>query len=95
MNPIFKKVIVYIIIAIILTVALSWVEVALMPVLTNDMALGQLDNDDAAFIAWESWTRLQVAFDYIRIGIWAACGFSVGTQIYKHYKKENIINEEH
>lgn len=93
MNPIFKKVIVYIIIAVILTVALSWVEAALMPVLTNDMALGQLENDDAAFIAWESWNRLQVAFTYIKIGIWAVCGFTVGKNVYKYYK-ENNVNEE-
>lgn len=93
MNPIFKKVIAYIIIAVILTVVLSWVEAALMPVLNNDMALGQLENDDAAFIAWESWNRLQVAFTYIKIGVWAACGFTVGKNVYK-YHKENKVNEE-
>ena len=89
MKPILKQVITSIVIAMALTLILSFVESVLMPTFTNDMALGQLENDNVSFMAWESWSRLQAAFSYIKLGIWGICGVNIGSKIYKYNKKEN------
>ena len=89
MKPIFKQIITSIVVAMVLTLILTFVEFALMPTLTNDMALGQLENDNVSFMVWESWSRLQATLYYIKLGIWGICGINVGSKIYKYNKKEN------
>lgn len=88
-----SKILVKVVIAILLSVVLAFVANMLMPVLGNDVAIDQFKNDDAYFIAMESWQSIQQVLTYSNVAIWSlTIGFIV-RDIYNYVKtktkKEN------
>lgn len=75
-----------ILIAVFLCVVISLVMAAFAPQFTNDMALGQLENDDMSWATRELWNKLQGAVDWIKVGICAFCTIDCGKVIYTHIK---------
>lgn len=58
------------------------------PVLNNDLAMSQLENDDAYFIAWDTYNRVRSALPgvYALIGIVYLVG--IGADIHKFIKRK-------
>ena len=96
MKNLISKSTVKIFIAIILCAIISVAISNFAPHMSNDMALGQLENDDYAWSAMQTWNNFVEATNYIQLGIWLACAGSVGVDVIKYFKsrKENE-NEAH
>lgn len=79
-------------IAVLLSILLVFVSNMLMPTLGNDIAVDQLKNDDAYFMAMETWHNIQNVLTYTGIAIWSlTAGFIVrDIYIYVKNKKENM-----
>lgn len=60
------------------------------PVLNNDLAMTQLENDDAYFIAWDIYNRVRSALPgvYTFIGIVYLVG--IGADIYRFIKRKEM-----
>lgn len=61
---------------------------AFAPNLTNELAIGQLQNDDISWSILQTWYTIQHASSVIKVAIGAVCGFSVGSDIYKYFKSK-------
>ena len=79
-------------IAVLLSILLVFVSNMLMPTLGNDIAIDQLKNDDAYFMAMETWHNIQNVLTYTGVIIWfLTAGFIVrDIYIYVKNKKENM-----
>lgn len=75
--------IIKIIIFIIISTALFAILDACAPVITNDVALGQLENDDVSYIAWNLYNTLRTTIEIIYYAVTALCVVSWGYSIYK------------
>ena len=64
---------------------------ACAPVLTNDIALGQLENDDMSYITWELYSKLRTIIEIIYYTVAAVCVVSWGYSIYKFVNNKNNI----
>ena len=85
------KITVKIALAIVLCAILSIVVSSFAPHLSNDLAIGQLENDDMSWTMMEVWHQVQnyTGWGYTIISI--ICGCSIGKDIYAFIKnrKEN------
>ena len=61
------------------------------PHISNDMAMGQLTNDDFAWSAMQTWNNFVSAAHYAQAGIGVICTGMIGIDIVKYVKnrKEN------
>ena len=59
---------------------------AFYPSITNQMAMGQLENDDFAFTTWEMWQGAYRAVSALIGFIVVATGCSVSVDVYKFFK---------
>ena len=85
------KIIVKIALAVVLCVILSIAVSSFAPHLSNDLAIGQLENDDMSWTMMEIWHQVQnyTGWGYTIISIICCC--SIGKDIYVFIKnrKEN------
>ena len=81
-----------VVIAVLLSILLVFVSNMLMPTIGNDIAVDQLKNDDAYFMAMETWHNIPNVLTYTGIAIWSlTAGFIVrDIYIYVKNKKENM-----
>ena len=86
-----KKILIKLVIAIIITTIIAWVSNSLMPILGNDVALGQLQNDDAYFVAMNAWQDLQNWLGIATAIVWLVIVYLIGKDIYKEIKLYNLI----
>ncbi len=96
MKSLITKSVVKIVVAIVLCIILSLAVSHFAPHITNDMAIGQLENDDMSWSMMESWNSVIMFVPVIQAGIGVVCGFSVtkDTITYLNGRKEKEINEE-
>ena len=80
-----------IIIFIVISTALFVILNACAPVITNDIALGQLENDDVSYIAWELYSRLRTIIEIVYYAVTALCIISWGYSVYKFINNKNNI----
>ena len=80
-----------IIIFVIISTALFVILDACIPVMTNDIALGQLENDDMSYITWELYNKLRTIIEIIYYAVTAVCVVSWGYSIYKFVNNKNNI----
>lgn len=80
-----------IIIFIIVSTALFVILDACAPVMTNDVALGQLENDDVSYVAWGLYSRLYTIIEIVYYSVTALCVISWGYSIYKFINNKNNI----
>ena len=61
------------------------------PHISNDMAMGQLTNDDFAWSAMQTWNNFVSAARYAQVGIGVICAGMIGVDVVKYVKnrKEN------
>lgn len=92
MNKIIKKVATKFIIMLIICFLLGIMFTAFVPIMNNNMALTQMENSDALFLAQQAWIRIQNVFYLMEIAIIAFYIGSMGIDIFKYVKnkKENI-----
>ena len=83
--------IIKIIIFVIVSTALFVILDACIPVMTNDIALGQLENDDMSYITWELYNKLRTIIEIIYYAVTAVCVISWGYSIYKFVNNKNNI----
>ena len=91
MKSLISKSVVKIFIAIVLCAILSMAVANFAPHITNDMAIGQLENDDMSWTAMQTWNNALEAVGWVQAGICIACAGSVGVSTIKYIKnrKEN------
>ena len=87
------KILMKLVIAILITIAIVMISTTLMPVLGNDIAIGQLKNDDAYFVAMQAWYNTNNWLSLTAAAVWAWFAASIGVDIYKHYKNKIGENE--
>lgn len=95
MKSLVTKAVIKVIVAILLCSLLNAAVASLAPHISNDVAMGQLENDDMSFIAMETWNRIVDAVFWVQAGIVGVCGGSVIFDTYKYFKnrKENENHE--
>ena len=91
MKSLISKSVVKIFIAIVLCAILSMAVSNFAPHITNDMAIGQLENDDMSWTAMQTWNQVVNGVGWVQAGIGIMCGLSVGKDTIKYIKsrKEN------
>ena len=91
MKALIQKIAIKTIITILILVLISVILTAIMPTFSNDMALGQLENDDVSFMLMETWNKIQNGVAILQSLISAVCIGSIGVDVYKFSKnnKEN------
>ena len=87
-----KKVMTKLVVAVILTVIICLISNGLMPLLGNDVALGQLEHDDAYFVAMNTWYTINYWMTVATAVVWIVTGGLITKDIYKYIKikKENM-----
>lgn len=78
------KIILGTVICIIVAIALATTE----PILTNDLAMGQLENDNYTFAAWETWNMFRSFMAGAEICIWLAISALVCKDVYDYMKNK-------
>lgn len=98
MKSLITKISIKIIFIVLFCLGVSICTSALAPVITNNIALGQLQNDDMAFAVMEVWNQIQ---NYIAIGeitiitiviltiLYDVCKYLIGRKENIHYEKNN------
>ena len=89
MNKIIKKVATKFVIMLILCFLLGTMFTALVPIVNNNIALTQMENSDALFVAQQSWIRIQNVFYLIEVAIVIIYMGSMGIDIFKYVKNKN------
>lgn len=87
------KILMKLVIAILITIAIAIISTTLMPILGNDIAIDQLKNDDAYFVAMQAWYSVNNLLSLVIAAVWAWFAASIGVDIYKHYKNKIGENE--
>ncbi len=95
MKNLIIKSIVKIFIAIVLCIILSMAISSFAPHISNDVAIGQLENDDVGWTIMQTWNYILQSAGLAKIGIGIICIISVGKDTIKYIKsrKENKENE--
>lgn len=86
MKLLIRSIVIKVAVAVILITVLSLALSAIMPTFGNDVALGQLENDDVSFMEMEMWNRVQNGVTTVQYIITGICGVLVGTDVYKFIK---------
>ena len=97
MKNLISKSMVKIFVAIVLCAILSLAVANFAPHISNDMAIGQLENDDMSWTAMQTWNQVVNGVGWVQAGIGVLCAASVGKDTIKYIKnrKENEENEAH
>ena len=92
MKQLVSKTVVKVSSAIILCVVVSLIISSLAPHLSNDLALGQLENDDMSWTLMNGWYQIQQYSGWIYAIIGLAFGASISKDFYSYFKsrEENI-----
>ena len=85
-------IILVLLVALFASLFVGFLTKALAPTFGIDMALGQLENDDASFAVWQSWLILQEILNGIAILIWIIAAVIIFVQVYKYIKNKNKEN---
>ena len=95
MKNLITKSMVKILIAIVLCAILSMAISNIAPHISNDVAIGQLENDDMSWTVMQTWNQTLKVAELGYAAIWIVCLGSVGMNTIKYIKsrKEND-NEE-
>lgn len=93
MKGLIKRITIKIVVTILICSLLSLVLSAIMPTFGNDIAMGQLENDDVSFAVMETWNRIQNGVGWVQASIAAICGISCGIDAYKFIKTNKGENE--
>lgn len=88
MKSLIRSIVIKVAVAVILITVLSLVLSAIMPTFGNDIALGQLENDDVSFMQMEMWNRVQNGVTTVQYIITGICGVLIGTDVYKFIKSK-------
>ena len=83
-----SKCIVKISFAIILSIIFSLVLSSLAPHLSNDLAIGQLENDDFSWSLMNSWYKIQEYAWIVYTVIGCTFGASIGKDVYNFIKSK-------
>ena len=78
------KVLLGAVICILVAIALATTE----PIITNDLAIGQLANDNYAFAAWETWNAFRSFLAGAEICIWFVIAALVCKDVYDYMKNK-------
>ena len=89
-----KRLISIVIKVIILSVFLTATSIAfstLYPIITNELAMGQLTNDAFGYITWDTWVQFLKIFNIIKFSIIGILSGSIAVDIVTYFKtrKEN------
>lgn len=97
MKNLITKSMVKIFIAIVLCAILSMAVSSFAPHISNDVAIGQLENDDMSWTAMQTWNQALQGVELVQAGIGIVCICSVSKDTIKYIKsrKEKNENEEH
>jgi hypothetical protein len=66
----------------------------MMPVFSNEIAMTQMQNDNASFIMMDAYNRIRPMFTVIYYGIVAWFVYWIGRDIYKFAKAMSTENPE-
>lgn len=88
MKSLIRSIVIRVAIAAVLIAVLSLVLGAIMPTFGNDIALGQLENDDVSFMQMEIWNKIQNGVTTVQYIITGICGVLIGTDVYKFIKSK-------
>ena len=69
MKSLITKIMVKIVIAIVICMTISMILTAVIPPISNDLALGQLENDNFNFAVWNIWSQVSNCVDLIYFAI--------------------------
>ena len=92
MKQLISKCVIKTVIAIILCVTISILISSFTPHLSNDMAIGQLENDDVSWSLMNAWYQIQSYSGWIYALIGLGFGASISKDCYKYFKsrEENV-----
>lgn len=62
------------------------------PTITNDIALGQLDNDDASFAVMSLWNTVLKFIDICKLALTFCFVVSASTDTYIYFKSKREVN---
>lgn len=95
MKPLIMKAVKKTFIAIVICAILSALLTGLAPVLMNEVAMGQLENDNFGFVAMETASHVQNMVASAGTLVVLICGASIAVDFVKYFndRKENITNE--
>lgn len=82
--PIYLKIVCAAILCCMITILAN----SFVPHLTNEVAIGQLQNDDVSWSLLQTWYVFQDVSSIIKLVICAVCGLSIGSDIYKYLKQK-------
>lgn len=85
-------IILILLVALFASLFVGFLTKALAPTFGIDMALGQLENDDAGFAVWQSWLVTQEILNGIAVLIWVIAAVIIFVQVYKYIKNKNKEN---
>ena len=85
-------IILVLLVALFVSLFVGFLTKALAPTFGIDMALGQLENDDAGFAIWQSWLVTQEILNGIAVLIWVIAAVIIFVQVYKYIKNKNKEN---
>ena len=91
MNSLLKSIIIKVIILSLFLVVTSTVLVTFYPIIGNELAMGQLENDAFGYVAFETWSQFLEIFNIIKFVIVGILSGSIAVDIVKYFKtrKEN------
>lgn len=90
MNKLISKVAIKVLLGAILCILIAIAISALDPIITNKIALGQLENSDYGFIMMEKWNTIRNLMAGAQVCIGSAFGVLVVKDVYDYVKnKEN------
>lgn len=78
-----------VVIAIVLFGIIAFAVDICAPHMSNDLAIGQLENDDMSWSIMQTWNKFLQIIEVVEIVIFVWCVSAIGIDIYKHNKKEN------
>ena len=86
MNSLLKSIIIKVIILSLFLVVTSTVFVTSYPIIGNELAMGQLENDAFGYVAFETWSQFLEIFNIINFIIVGILSGSIAVDIVKYFK---------
>lgn len=89
-----KKMIRKIVIFVIIMIIVSAIGQSMGPIISNQIALGQMQNSDEMHIFMNTYTKIRSMFNAIYIGVILWFMYTIGRDTYKFVKSNYIENEK-
>ena len=83
-----KKILIKLLIAILLSLVIALISNSIMPLLGNDIAIGQLEHDDGYFIAMNAWHQTNFYLGLVAAAIWVFTGLGICIDVSKFIKEK-------